>query len=67
MKNLKLILCSLFMVTMIASCSSGEKETKTVIIEKPAEKEDDNGIGFEINTDKNGKVSGGISGKIETK
>ncbi len=54
------------------ACNSGEEKSDTVIIEKetttstpaPAE-EEESSISLEANVDKEGNVSGGVSGNIE--
>lgn len=82
MKNATYLTIALVAIaTTFASCSSEEeKDVPTVInIEAPDSepsqesspapqpKEEDNQLEFKLNTDEDGKISGGVSGELELK
>lgn len=77
MKTIKIAMIA-FMASMLSvSCNDqagADEDTETVIIREkeevsvPAEKEvedDGNSINFKVETDKDGKVSGGVEGDVE--
>lgn len=67
MKTLKITLALALLIGAftLTSCSSDDKPS-TVVVEKSAPaKEDKPSISFGIETDKDGKVSGSVSGEIE--
>lgn len=75
MKNLKYVLSVALAAGLMVSCASdGAEASETessgdvIINEAPEpEEDDDSGINFEINTDEDGNVSGGVEGEIGTK